>query len=212
MTRSTRLGVSALLLLLAVFLLTILVVGSTGGAAAAQAEGARTSGHPLAAAPTRPGPRGPRGARGPRGFKGPAGPAGPTGPAGPAGPTGPVGPSEASGVSLGGHLDFVRGGNGTSPLKVKVSVGTYVIIAKGSVQAAASTGGTVTCDLTGAGSHIDGSVLTLFPKNAGVVTLAGVSTFDSAGTASFTCDTPDSQAPMSLYDASVVAIHVGKTT
>ncbi|HST24782.1 MAG TPA: hypothetical protein VLJ76_02220 [Gaiellaceae bacterium] len=95
-------------------------------------------------------------------------------------------------------------------MSVKVSAGTYVLIAKGSVQAAASTGGTVACELTGAGSHIDGSVLTLFPKNVGVVTLAGVATFDDAGTASLTCATPDSQAPMSLYDASVIAIHVGK--
>jgi hypothetical protein len=207
MRRSTRLGVSTLLLL-AVLLLTILVVGSTGGAAATPTKRAGASGEtPAASAKGPPGPRGPRGARGPRGFTGPAGPAGPPGPAGPAGP------SEASEVASGNTLQFVSGGGETSPLTVKVAAGTYVIIAKGSVQAAQSTGGTVICNLTaGAGSHIDASLITLFPKNVGVITLAGVSTFSDAGTARFTCGTSDSTSPMFLYDASVIAIHVGTTT
>jgi hypothetical protein len=96
-------------------------------------------------------------------------------------------------------------------VSVEVDRGTYVIIAKGSVQAANTTGGSVTCSLsTGGGSHIDSSVLTLFPKNVGVVTLAGVNTFSEAGSASMSCETADSVSPMLLYSVSVVAIHVGK--
>jgi hypothetical protein len=193
MMRSPRLRVSALLLF-AALLLTILVVGSTGGAATTRAEKTRAAGQALAAS-----------------AKGPAGPRGPRGPRGPAGPPGPAGPSDASEVGSGGQLHFVKGGGETDPVSVDVDRGTYVIIAKGSVQAANTTGGSVSCNLaTGTGSHIDGSVLTLFPKNVGVVTLAGVNTFGEAGTVSMTCATPDSVSQMLLYDVSVIAIHVGK--
>jgi hypothetical protein len=218
MARLTKLGFSAMLLL-AVVLLTIMVIGSTGGAAAAPAK-ARASAHPLAASAA--GPRGPRGLRGPRGFTGPrgfkgaagpagpAGPAGQAGPAGPAGPAGQAGPSETYAVSRRSHADFVKGDSGTPPLSVKLPAGTYVIIAKGWVAAAQNTGGTVFCQLGRPSADLDTSVITLFPKNVGTVAAEGVETFDNDVTVSFTCGTDDSQSAMTLNDARLIAIHVGK--
>ena len=109
-----------------------------------------------------------------------------------------------------GHTDFVKGGGGTSPLSVKLPAGTYVIIAKGFVTAAQNTGGTVFCDLGRPDFDLDTSVITLFPKNTGTVAAEAVETFDNAVTVSFTCRTDDSQSPMSLNDARLIAIHVGK--
>ena len=55
-------------------------------------------------------------------------------------------------------------------------------------------------------------MLTLFPKNIGEVTLETAHTFSDAGTATFSCATPDSVSPMELDLAKVIAIHVGKIT
>ena len=206
MSRLSKLGVSAVLVV-AVVVVMILVVGSTGGAAAAPAKKARASA-PLAAAGTGlRGPRGPAGPRGPRGFKGSAGPAGQTGPAG---------PSQAFVQSNAASLPFVKGGASATVTLNVPAAGSYVIIAKASVGAAQNTGGTVNCTLIagtlGAGADGDGSVITLFPKNVGAVTLEVAHTYSDAGTATFACGTPDSVSPMELGLSKVIAIHVGKIT
>jgi hypothetical protein len=206
MTRLSKLGVSAVLLL-AVSLLTILVVGSTGGAAAARAKTARASVQPLTAAAT--GPHGPRGPRGPRGFKGSAGPAGP---AGAAGAAGAAGPSEAFVQATSAILTFVRGGPSTTVTLTVPAAGSYVITAKAIVAAAQDTGGTVVCSLLAGTADSDATVITLFPKNIGEVTLEVAHTFSDAGTATFSCSTPDSVSPMQVGQAKVIAIHVGKIT
>ncbi len=208
MTRLTKLCVSAVLLL-AVSALTILVVGSAGGAAAAP------SAHPLTASAA--GPRGPQGPRGPRGLKGAKGPAGAAGPAGPAGaagspgPAGPVGPSDGFVQLAKGPLSFVAGGGTTTPVTLSVPAGSYVLTATADVEAAQTTGGTVLCALNAEGDS-DDALITLFPKNWGEVTLAVGHTFGQAGTVTFACDTLDSQAPMNLFGARIVAIRVGKVT
>ncbi len=147
------------------------------------------------------GPRGPAGPRGPRGFKGPAGPAG---------------PSEAFVQSSTATLPFVKGGASATVTLNVPAAGSYVIIAKASVGAAQNTGGTVNCTLIagtlGAGADGDGSVITLFPKNVGAVTLEVAHTYSDAGTATFACGTPDSVSPMQLGLSKVIAIHVGKIT
>jgi Collagen triple helix repeat (20 copies) len=210
-SRLSKLGVSAVLVV-AVVLLMILVVGSTGGAAAAPAKKARASA-PLTAAATGPrGPRGPAGPRGPRGFKGSAGQAGP---AGPAGQAGPAGPSEAFVQATSAILTFVRGGASTTVTLTVPAAGSYVITAKAIVAAAQDTGGTVVCSLlagTGGAADSDATVITLFPKNIGEVTLEVAHTFSDAGTATFSCSTPDSVSPMQVGQAKVIAIHVGKIT
>ena len=107
---------------------------------------------------------------------------------------------------------FVAGG-APATVTLNVPAGSYVIIAKGSVGAAQTTGGTVSCTLITDGvSDSDVSVITLFPKNVGAVTLEVAHTFSDAGTATFKCGTLDSVSPMELGFAKVIAIHVGKIT
>ncbi|HST25419.1 MAG TPA: hypothetical protein VLJ76_05480 [Gaiellaceae bacterium] len=208
MTRLTKLCASALLLF-ALSALTMLIAGSVGGAAAAP------SVHPLTATST--GPRGPQGPRGPRGLKGAKGPAGPAGAAGSAGavgspgPAGPVGPSDAFVALNKGPLSFIAGGATTTPVSLSLPAGAYVITATGGIEAAQTTGGTVICQMRGDVTS-DSSIITLFPKNWGEVTLQITHTFAQAASINFICGTLDSQAPMNLFEAQIVAIRVGKVT
>lgn len=87
--------------------------------------------------------------------------------------------------------------------------GAYVITAKGNVQAALDTGGTVTCFLT-AENDRDTATITLFPKNRGEVTLEMAHTYGKAGSTTFSCYTADSKSRMSVDHIQVVALHVSK--
>ncbi len=71
---------------------------------------------------------------------------------------------------------------------------------------------TLLASTAGAGTDSDSTVITLFPKNVGAVTLEVAHTYSDAGTATFACGTPDSVSPMELGLSKVIAIHVGKIT
>jgi hypothetical protein len=96
-------------------------------------------------------------------------------------------------------------------VSLSVPAGSYVITATGDVEAAQTTGGTVICQLHAA-TGVDAIVITLFPKNWSEITLDLAETFDQPGIVTLVCATLDSQAPMSLFDAKIIATRVGKIT